>query len=532
MKVRLQENVPYDKSAYFDIHDAYFANRGIQAWAAGDIPFAATSNPALAKQHAELLITHVASLESQGKLAAGAPVSVLEVGSGLGNFALNLLRALEGQLGEPGQALLARLRYVFSDYTRINVEQATGRDVMKPWVQKGNVVPALLDMRRPKSLVDLKNKPLADRPVLVFANYLVCVGPTKYIQHDNGRWAEMYAALDFEAPDGSKPPAADAVLKQLLKEPTKAGMIQKVSLQPTWKRVKPEGLFEGEWNADVLKRWVGDIPQATVSYPYGYLGFVEGFREKMADGGLFLITDYGDIGRDELSGLRNKRPRFYGNTVNHGVSFSVFPAFAAAMGFEEVQSANPLASVHFSLFGAQIPASVREAFDRILVRRSDGEDLLDFRAVAQLYAEKKEWRQALRWWRRAIAMDDTAARPYHQAAEVALQGRYHQIALEMLLTGKDKPGARPFDFAFELGRTYMRLDQPNEAKTWYETALKVQDHAVARTNLGTVHERLGDRKAAFHEYQGALKLDPENERAKQRIEALKQAVWEETIKGW
>lgn len=532
MKVRIQENVPYDKSAYFDIHDAYFANRGIQAWAAGDIPYAATSNPALARQHAELFLAHVDALQAAGKLAADAPIPVLEIGSGLGNFCLNFLRALEGDLGARGQAALARLRYIFSDYTRINVEQATGRELLKPWVERGTIVPALLDMRRPKSLVDLRNKPLADRPVLLFANYLCCVGPTKYLQHNQGQWAEMLAALDLEVPENSKPPAGDVVLKQLLKEPTRAGMIQKISLEPSWKRVKLASIFEGAWNADVLNGWLGQIPQATCSYPYGFLGFVEGFRERMAEGGLFLVTDYGDVGTDDLIGLKNKRPRFYGNTVNHGVSFSVFPAFAKVMGFQEMQSGNPLASVHFSLFGAEIPAAVASAFQAILVDRTDGDDLLDYRAVAQLYVEKKEWRQALRWWKRAIALDETSPRPYHQAAEAALQGRYHTMALELLHAGREKHGAKPFDFAFELGRTYMRLDQPEEAKRWYEEALKVQEHAVARTNLGTVYERLGDRKAAFREYQAALKIDADNERAKQRIEGLKQAVWEETIKAW
>jgi hypothetical protein len=56
MTVILQEFLPYDQSLHWRVHDAYFAQRGMAAWTSGDIPFFATSNYPIARQHARVLV--------------------------------------------------------------------------------------------------------------------------------------------------------------------------------------------------------------------------------------------------------------------------------------------------------------------------------------------------------------------------------------------------------------------------------------------------------------------------------------------
>ncbi|MEZ0229591.1 MAG: hypothetical protein ACAI25_13260, partial [Planctomycetota bacterium] len=77
----LEDHVPYDRSAIWRIHDAYFAERGSKAWTEGEIPFYATSNYAIARQHARAIIALVRVLEEEGAVRPDETVCLLEVGA-------------------------------------------------------------------------------------------------------------------------------------------------------------------------------------------------------------------------------------------------------------------------------------------------------------------------------------------------------------------------------------------------------------------------------------------------------------------
>ena len=88
MHVPLEPFVPYDQSLQWRIHDSYYEKRGASAWTGGEIPYQSTSNYAIARVHAALLIEVVDELARTGRLAEGEEVYVLEIGSGVGRFAV------------------------------------------------------------------------------------------------------------------------------------------------------------------------------------------------------------------------------------------------------------------------------------------------------------------------------------------------------------------------------------------------------------------------------------------------------------
>src|SRR4051812_37034478 len=106
--VLIQDFVPLDASVLWSLNDAYYAARGRAAWDSHEVPFYATTNFAVARQTARLLIAHVTELERRGPLPE---LSVLEIGSGSGRFAINFFRALR-KCGAAGSELASRIRYV------------------------------------------------------------------------------------------------------------------------------------------------------------------------------------------------------------------------------------------------------------------------------------------------------------------------------------------------------------------------------------------------------------------------------------
>jgi len=105
MQLTLQAATPFDASLLWRFHNTYWEARGIEAWNRGEVPYYSTSNYASARQHAGFLTELVLSQLESGRLGADGEIWVLEVGSGLGRFATNFLRAMEVACGEAGSAL-------------------------------------------------------------------------------------------------------------------------------------------------------------------------------------------------------------------------------------------------------------------------------------------------------------------------------------------------------------------------------------------------------------------------------------------
>ncbi|MEL6181742.1 MAG: hypothetical protein AAFS10_22470 [Myxococcota bacterium] len=191
MRYTIDERVRYDQSALWQLHDAFYDHQGLAAWRS--IPYMATSNYAAAHQHAQMLITLAEQHSSDTD-----PIGVLEVGSGAGRFAGNLLRALRNDCGTAGKRLAGRLRYLLSDFAPKVVGDAIAQPWLAPHVARGAVVPTLMDLDRPGSLQTLEGKPITMPMVAVIANYVACVCRTRQFRYNQGQWEELHISLHLD----------------------------------------------------------------------------------------------------------------------------------------------------------------------------------------------------------------------------------------------------------------------------------------------------------------------------------------------
>lgn len=524
MLVPLEEFVPYDRSVRWTLHDAYYAASGEDAWSSGDIPFFATSNLGIARQHAELVVGVVAELVRTGKLSARGKVHILEVGSGNGAFAANFFRALATECGDAGKALLKRVRYVLSEYSTKAVCEAIASDALRSHVAAGRVIPAIFDMRAPEGLTDLDGKPL-DLPIAaVIANYVACVCRLKVVKKEEGRYTEQYVRVEADAPEGTEvhDGTGAELLARMLESPTQAGLMEKQSATFEWRPIDLEKLYADPIHARILERALAPHAAAAITYPHGFIEVLRAVKPRLVPGGLVLVNDYGSASTESLLSLAHRVPQHYGNAVNHGVDFPLFDAAGPELGYSSVRTHDPLRSVHtVALRNAKtVTKAFRETFERTHVARSDGEDLLVYSSAAKRHANEGEHLAAARLYDRCLRIDPESLDYLSRAVGACIDADQNERALELIERGRALDTKHKHDFDFQLGRVLYRRRKLNEALEAYARSLAHDPHPQTYVNMGAVHEEMGEPTKALVSYQIALAQNPEHEDARRRFDAL------------
>lgn len=528
MKLLLEDFVPYDQSVRWRIHDAYYMRRGTAAWTENDIPHLQTSNFALARQHARFLLQLVSEMESSGTLQPDEEVTVLEIGCGLGRFASNFVRALQTGLGRRGRELVPRLRYLLSDYSEATVREAIQTPALSELVVSGVVVPALFDFRKPQLLTTLDDAPIRHPVTAVLANYICCISPVTVIRKVPAGFFEQRLRIEVELAEerSTGGDEAQALLEELLQKPTRVDLLKDLLVSTDWRGVHLEDRFQRPIHAEVIRATLKPHPVATLVYPSVFLELLRDIEPLMKSGGIALVIDFGSGEGDELQGLKEGAPRYYGNTMNHAINFSVFDAFSAASGLAMIRSRREASSLQIAAFrfGSGIERPLTEAFRRSYGEHVDGDALADFGSVGLQACRERQFDVAVRFLRRCLKFDPQSIELLRVLGAACVDGRYYRLALRYLKRGARLDHAKAYDFDFELGRVWFALDQPRKALRCYRSSLEHFDHPATHCNAGLAYEALGQSEDAKSSYRRALELDPARELPMRRLKAIEEST--------
>ena len=539
MQVILQPPTPFDQSLLWRFHDAYFSARGIDAWNQGEVPYYSTSNYASARQHAGFLTDLVLSQIEEGRLRDDQEIWILEVGSGLGRFAANFLRALEVACGPAGADVFERIRYVMSDYSEKNLREACATKMLSAHVEAGRVIPALFDLRDPDSLKPLGVEiagGLSGRFQMVVANYVCCVVPMKNLQFRQAEgWFEQWVRLETSVPDAGPIRPAAEIVDDMLAAPTREGMVKGLGIHWEWRGLPLEEVYAKALHRDVLGALVSGLGDATIGYPHGFMDFVDGAERLLAPGGVVLVNDYGSVDRKELAGLSDRKPQIYGNSIANSINYGVFDAFAEVTGWHLMRSTDKLGSLHSAALRPGIAWTGREemGFKKNYIHWRGGDDILDFTHTARQCAEKKDYDRALRYWRRAIELEPENPDHHYRAGDTAIDLGQYEMAINFLEEGRVlAAGDTTLDFEFQLGRATCLAQDYKASIRWYETALEKENHPTTWTNLGVLYESDERFADAFRCFKKAMEIDPSYARGKERMQILKDLLWRRQIESF
>ena len=521
MQILIEDFVPSDRSVQWRIHDAYFEKRGIAAWKFGEIPYAATNNYAIGRQHARLLTKAIREMTRAGALAADEEIWLLEIGSGLGQFAGNFMRALDEGCGAFARQFAPRVRYIMSDYSATTVREAMRTPSLAPLVATGRIIPALFDLRQPRSLRDLRGAPIEKPLTALLSNYVCCVSPMKVLRKGFEGYSEKYVQVRAEINGDESAP--EEVIAELFDRPTRPELMERLDIEVDWRPAQLEEVFPEGPHPDIIRQTLSPLEEATIIYPYVFLDLLGAIGPAMKRGGIVLINDYGSCEIAAFDGLQDGRPKHYGNTMNHGVNFLILDAWCRREGRSHVRTDNPFRAVHSTAirFGGEISPAFASAFARLYVDRHDGEDLLDFVAAAREASTQEAYALAVRFYQRALQLDPDHLEALFRLGEACIDDDQAEQALAPLVRGKLLDSTGYFDFDFQTGRVFYRLERFDEALAAYERSLAREEDAATHTNIGRVHEDRKEWRKAYDAYCRALALNPKYERARRLVEALR-----------
>lgn len=471
--IPVENTVPYDESRVWALQDAYFDARGLDAWTEGDIPYGATSNAIIAKQHVAFL---------NRILPAEVPVVVLEIGSGNGAFAKYFLTALGGR---GARGLARRLTYVMTDVWAENLKRIVEQPLFAHYVKTGTLVAATYDVREPERILDLDGKPLDLRPTVVIANYLACVTPTKILHKSPLGWLQRCARLSYESPE---PIDADAAWLKLREEAGRKDGGQR--LETSWRPCDPvEVLGPALGNAcvDVLD----GIAEGTVAVPFSFLGLIDHLVKQW--GVHALITDFGRPDVEEMRGSSPHDPVMYGGCMSHAVDFPLFDHWGHHTQIDVLRTFDPLRMVHVVALRPMIDDQVLfvKSFKAVYGNR-DSEAVFDLIASSREAYEAKDWTRAARLASQALTYDPLAVELYHRFGSALVSAGYPTYAVHALRKGRRIQGPDgPFDFDLALGRAYMEAGDFPRAKKSYTASLRREETPVILIDLARLHHRMG-----------------------------------------
>ncbi|PIQ25309.1 hypothetical protein COW36_19735 [bacterium (Candidatus Blackallbacteria) CG17_big_fil_post_rev_8_21_14_2_50_48_46] len=201
MRVILQKSTPSQFSREWEIHKNYYLRQGAEVFLSQDVPYNITSNPAFIAQIQSLIQALVSESPQQG------PLRILELGAGLGLFALQLLQAFADTELE--------LEYWLTDLSKNTLQWIKKQAVVQPWLESGQLKLLHFDAQKPEwfETLDQKILPLSERFFsVIISNYHFSTLPTAVLYKNATRWHEKQIQIETEL---NEPHEIQALLQSL-----------------------------------------------------------------------------------------------------------------------------------------------------------------------------------------------------------------------------------------------------------------------------------------------------------------------------
>lgn len=184
-------------SILWELQRRYFDRAGPGAWASGDVPHHATSNPAIAHAYAQVVLGFLRDTA----LDPAAPLYIVELGAGAGRFAFHFMRAL-AQLTAAARIPPVAWRYVLTDFTESNLAHWRRHPALAPWLACGRLELARFDATVDDQIVlsDGRTVRAPGNPLIVIANYVFDGIPQDLFDVRAGQLAECLVTASVPAP--------------------------------------------------------------------------------------------------------------------------------------------------------------------------------------------------------------------------------------------------------------------------------------------------------------------------------------------
>lgn len=502
--VVVEDGVRLSESSLWELQRAFFARQDPTEWSAGRVPSYVTSNAAMARAAAQVVMGFLDDCR-EGRLGAVGPrVDVLELGAGSGRFAHGVLRELERRLAAAPEGT-PRVRYVLTDLDRAPLDALRANPRLARFEKAGLLGFAALDAEAdapgPVRLLG-SGEVLSDGPLVVLANYVFDGIRTDAFEVREGVLLE--SRLRLSCPEGLDP-RDPASLPRFV-----------TAFEPERATETPYG--DPEWDA-LLRRYAARLSDGHFLFPIATLRLLRRLRTLAGGRLLVLASDRGHVHEAALLGLEAPHLARHGS-FSLDVNFDALARHALATGGTALLPAHHpshLATVGL-LWGAQGPTRAAQAYADAF-EHAGPEDLYLLKKTMERQTERLDVERALAWLRLAAFDPDVflrcaptllagldAAPPTLRLDVLDAARRVHEALFPT--GGRD-------DVAFVLGELFQALDALPEAESLFQESARLHGRTAQ-----TLH-RLALCASALHRLPEALALVEEALQAEPDFEAAR-----------
>jgi len=334
---------PVSRSLLWSIQEEFFRTQGVAAWDR-QTPYYVTNSVVAAQAYAELILAFVRDAGPWEQ-----PLTILELGTGVGRLGFLLARELERQRAYFETTRRQSLRLVLSDIARRNVafwESHLALARYSSWLDF-----ACYDPLRDEGVELLRaGRPLEPGPLVVIANYVFDSLPHDEFQIRFKRLLECNVEL-FRAPEPQFPDRVD---------------IRDVHCHRSYRTVSPDYYPNPAWNA-ILADYLQEVTLGSVTMPVGALATVARLQA-LADGAFLLLAcDQAYINPATLAARQRHDYQVHGGCFSHFVNFDALArSFPTCLTTTQASTAgvHVLAGVSGAPNLPQLTYSFREHLDR------------------------------------------------------------------------------------------------------------------------------------------------------------------------
>lgn len=512
----LEERCRLSESVIWTLQRAFYEAQGPSAWKPKGIPFWMTSNRFFARAMARVVLGFLRDASAAGALDAGAPVDVLELAAGSGQFAFSFLRALrELKDAVPGLAPL-RVRYVMTDLARSNVEAWRAHPSLRPFVDEGRLDFARFDLEQDAEVRLLESGQAlgSPNPLVVLANYAFDSTRQDCFQVHGHAIAQSLVTATV-AGEGAADLSDPAVLERIRLRFEAAPMA---------------AAYYGDTLANrVLDAYRKGLDDTTFLFPVGAIDCVRRLLALSAGRMFLLCGDKGAAHEQQLEGRGDPIMTLHGSCFSFVVNLNAIGHYFEEGGGVALHAARPATGFQVSAFlagfGAGTLAETRHAFEaevdhfgpvpfftlmKSVMRDMPAPPLDVLLALLELCEEDPEVLYAYGDVLRAHARTASAAQ--RQELRRAL--------------GRAWDGFYPLhkDLPFELARISVALSEHEDARAYCRESLRLfgPTHGTLLV-LAYCHALLGEYGEGLKVVDEALALKPDSEPALDLRARLKRA---------
>jgi tetratricopeptide (TPR) repeat protein len=485
--VTLEVDQPFGQSWIWRFQDAFYRQRGIEAWREDGVPSYATSNPALAEAYVEMVWTW----GEERRRFTEEPLVVLELGAGTGRLAYQFLRRWQHRQEDTGVSG-PPLRYVLSDFAAQNRAFWRGHPSLRELFDSGWLDSAHFDVlgdsafRLEGSGEVVSPEQPAFRPVVI-ANYLLDTVPQDLFDFNAGRLFEGLLTVACDA----EPATLEA-----------SEVIDHLRLH-CGRRELQAPPYPEDWLNALIEEYRRDLRGTFLLFPAPMLRCLDRLRYTSRGGLLLLAADKGDHRLEDLDGAGPPVPSSHAS-FSFNVNFHACARDCERRGGVALfpDPPPPVAVTVAALLYPEAgdasldPEPLRRAYDRA-VRDLGPDDRLRLLRLGSRHLEEAATGELLALQR--LSRDDP---DYLRLLLPELVKRAPQIGSEVLpplcallerAWRNDLPlGGEEPDLAFGIGVLLQELGELERAIRWFEASLALRpDEARTLHHLALCHQGSG-----------------------------------------